>query len=112
MDSYHTVLSIGDECKSVFRRLEAGVATIGNLMFDIEMMLLAELVPVFLLALRQYQDDIQMLIVFMKALDGAHQDRLASYWQELLGNLTSHAETFAPGYYNYVIHIFLFTCSS
>ena len=54
MDSYHTVLTIGDECKSVFRRLEAGVATIGNLMFDIEMMLLAELVPVFLLAFRQY----------------------------------------------------------
>lgn len=68
------------------------------------MMLLAELVPVFLLAFREHQDDVQLWAVLVEALDGAHQDRLACYWQKLLGNLASHAEALASGYYDYVIH--------
>ena len=40
----------------------------------------------------------------MKTLYGAHQNRFARYRQELFGNLTSHAEALASGYYDYVIH--------
>lgn len=81
-----------------------GVATISYLVLDAEMMLLAELVPVCLLTLRQNQDDVQCRVIFMKTLYGAHQDRFARYRQELFWNLTSHAEAFASGYYDYVIH--------
>lgn len=81
-----------------------GVATISYLVLDAEMMLLAELVPVCLLTLRQNQDDVQCRVIFMKTLYGAHQDRLARYRQELFWNFTSHAEAFASGYYDYVIH--------
>ena len=77
-------------------------------MLDAEMMLLAELVPVFLLAFWEHQDDVQLWAVLVEALDGAHQDRLACYWQKLLGNLASHAEALASGYYDYIIHISFF----
>ena len=43
-------------------------------LFDAEMMLLAELVPVCLLTLRQNQDDVQCRVIFMKTLYAALQD--------------------------------------
>ena len=74
-------------------------------MLDVEVVFLAELVPISLLALWQYQDDVEVGIILVETLDGAHQDRFASHWQKLLGNLTSHAEALASGYYDNVIHI-------
>ena len=85
--------------------MEAGFTAIGYLVLDVEVIFLAELVPVCLLALWQNQDDVQLWVVLMKALDGAHQDRFSCHWQKLFGNLASHAEALASGYYDYVIHI-------
>ena len=105
VDSHYAILIVRDERQSVLGRVEAGFAAIGYLVLDVEVVLFAELVPVCLLAFWQNQDDAQLWVVLMKTLDGAHQDRFACHWQKLLGNLASHAETLASGYYDYVIHI-------
>ena len=84
--------------------LHDGLDHIGYLMLDAEMMFLAELVPVFLLVLGQHKDDVDVGVVFVEALYGAHQDGLAGYRQKLLGCLCAHAQSFASGYNDYVIH--------
>ena len=104
MNTHYAILIVRNERKAILGRLESGIATVGYLVLDVEMIFFAELMPVFLLALRENQDDAQLRVLFMKTLNGSHQDRLAGYRQELLRNLTSHAEALASGYYDYVIH--------
>ena len=68
MDAHYAILVVWDERQSVLGRVEAGFAAIGYLVLDVEVVLLAELVPVCLLAFWQNQDDIQFWVVLMKAL--------------------------------------------
>ena len=67
VDAHYAILVVWDECQSVFGRMEAGFTAIGYLVLDVEVILLAELVPVCLLALWQNQDDAQLWVVLMKA---------------------------------------------
>ena len=48
----HTFGIVGHECKTVLYGVESGLSAVGDLMFDIEVIVLTELSPVVLLCLR------------------------------------------------------------
>ena len=68
------------------------------------MIFLTELMPVILLSLRQNKDYLEVWRILPKPLYGAHKHWFACYGYELLGNVTSHAKSLAPSYYNNVVH--------
>ena len=112
MHTYHPFGIVGNKRQTMLHRVEARLATIGNLIDDLEIVLLTEIIPIFLLRLRQHEDNLQVLRVLAEPLKCAHQDRLPAYRQELLRNVTSHAQAFTACYYDYVItiHFYAIKC--
>ena len=104
VESHNAVGIVGDEGKSIAGALETGGATVGKDMGNGEMILLAELVPVFLLILRQHDDYLHVSIVGMEALDGAHENGATANRQELLGYIGAHARAMASGNNDSVVH--------
>lgn len=97
VEAYKSFSVVGNECQSVLRRLEPCFATVGNLMWYGEMILLAQLVPVFLLLLRQDDNKMHLGIVLVEPLQGPHEYRLTVDFEELLRNVASHPCAVAAG---------------
>ena len=95
MHAHHAVGVVGDEHEPVDDAVEARCPTRRHVVALVEMILLAELSPVFVLLLGQHQDDVQLAVVLSKSPDGAHQDGHAAHWQELLGHAGTHAQPLA-----------------
>ena len=91
-------------CQSVLDRVETGFAAIGKGVGLREMVLIAECAPIVLLTLGQDQHHLHLLVVQEKTVDGAHEDGLSTNGKELLGDVTSHAESLATCYDDDGIH--------
>ena len=107
MDTYDSLGIVRNECQTVLHAMEARLATIGQLIFDIKVILLAEFLPIVLLCLGQHEDNLQGRGVLAETLDGTHQNRSPTYGQELLRNIASHPQAFTACNYNYIVcHFF------
>ena len=73
-------------------------------MLNGEVVLLADLSPVVLLLMWQHKYNLQLIAVGSKSLNGVHEHRLAVQWHKLLGQVASHAQSFAASHNNNVVH--------
>ena len=112
VDTYDSLGIVRNECQTVLHAMEARLATIGQLIFDIKVILLAEFLPIVLLCLGQHKDNLQGRGVFTKALNSTHQYWPPTYGQELLRNIASHPQAFTACYDDdifFILHSSLFT---
>ena len=62
-------------------------------MLHCEVIFLAELAPIVLLGVGQYEDDADGFAVLTETLYGSHQDRLAVNGEELLRQVAAHTQS-------------------
>ena len=108
VNAYHTLGIVRHLGESVLHGVEASLTTIGQSVLHVEMIFLAELMPIVLLGFWQYQDNLQISIVLPESLQRPHQHRLATNGQELLGNVASHPQSLSSCHNYYVVHYFFF----
>ncbi len=100
VDAHHAVGIVGYQGQTVLHGVETGLTAVGQQIVNLEMVFLAELLPVVLLCHRQHQDDLQGGGVLAEALQGAHEHRSAVHGQKLLRDVAAHAQPFATSHYN------------
>ena len=107
----HTVVYTNDtlgivryQCQSVLYAVEACLATVSQQVLHLEIIFLAEFLPIRLLCLWQHQDNLQVGSVLTEPLQRPHQYRLSAYRQKLLRNVTSHPQPLASGDDDDVVH--------
>ncbi len=110
MYAYHALGIIGHLGEAVLHGVEACLTAVGQSVRHVEMVFLTELVPIGLLDFWQYQDDLQIRIVFPESLQRPHQHRLSTNRQELLGNVTPHPQSLSSSHNDYVVHYFPIRC--
>ena len=106
--SHHALGIVRHFGKSILHGVEACLSAVGQGICHIEMIFLAELVPIVLLGLGQYQDDLQIGIVLPESLQRPHQHRLPADGQELFGNVAPHPQALSPCHNYCIVHIFSF----
>ena len=106
MHTHDTLGIVGHQGESVLYGVESGLSAIGELVLHVKLIFLAELSPVVLLGLWQYEYDLERTRVRPEALQCAHQDGFAANGQKLFGNVASHPQALSACHYNDIIHIF------
>ena len=94
MNGYYTLGIVGYQREGILDTEKALTAAVGYLVVFGEMMLQAQLMPIVLLILWQYEDDFYIPI-FPEPHNGAHQDGQTAHLNELLGHIRPHAQAFA-----------------
>ena len=96
--------TVWNQRKAVLHGVKARFSTISKLVVQREVVLFAELLPVGLLCLGQHKNYLQIPGVFVKTLQGPHQNRLPAYGQKLFGNVASHTQAFTACDDDDIIH--------
>ena len=95
------IADVTDADESVFHAVPACLATSHHTMRHLKAILSAQLPPQFHMFLRQGHNYIKRTVpIFSKGFDGAHQNRDATQFQELLGQLRPKARATASSHYN------------
>ena len=86
--------------------MEARWATIGHAMLHAELILLAQLAPILLLLVWQYEDDLQVAHRLAKPLQRMHQHRSTADELKLLRHVATHTQALSARHNDYVVHYF------
>ena len=84
--------------------MKTGFSAVGDSVSLVELILLAKRVPILLLRFRQYEDDVDVGVVFAESADGAHEYRQSVDRKELLGNIAAHTQSLTTCDYYDIIH--------